>query len=364
MDNHTPELVRSSHPPHAGRLNRQSGLSLVELMISVTIGLMLMAGITSLIAQQSSASTELDKASRQIENGRYASQVLREDVELAGFYGEFYNVPAPTTIVDPCDKTIATLASAISLPIQGYDSPATVPSPLSACLANGNHVSGTDILIVRHAETSTVDVASAVAGQPYLQSGINVSNTMAFVVGSGSDTSVFTLKRRTGGTAPLRAYAVHIYFVSPCNVPASGTTCNGSTDDGGTSIPTLKRMELTVSGGAAAFTTVALAEGIENMQLDYGIDSETSPDGSANYYTTGTNTDAGVAMTAADWGNIMTIRVNLLARNTERTLTYDDKKTYSLGTAGTVGPFHDSYKRRVFSEVIRATNPSGRRPLS
>lgn len=363
MDIQTPKYLRSSRPLRPSR-HREAGLSLVELMISVTIGLMLMAGITSLIAQQSSASTELDKASRQIENGRYASQILREDVELAGFYGEFYNVPAPTAIADPCDKTIAALSSAVSLPVFGYDSPATVPSPLSACLANGNHVSGTDILVVRHAETATVAVASAVAGQPYLQSGINVSNNMAVVVGSGSDTSVFTLTRKAGGTAPLRAYAVHIYFVSPCNVPASGTTCNGSTDDGGTSIPTLKRMELTVAGGTATFTTVALAEGIENMQLDYGIDSDTTPDGSANYYTTGTNTDAGVAMTAADWGNVMTIRVNLLARNTERTLTYSDSKVYDLGGAGTVGPFHDGFKRRVFSEIIRATNPNGRRPFA
>ena len=79
-------LTRATHGMTP--LRTQAGLSLVELMISIAIGLALMAGITMLISQQSTASSELNKASRQIENGRYASQVLRDDIELAGYYGE------------------------------------------------------------------------------------------------------------------------------------------------------------------------------------------------------------------------------------------------------------------------------------
>ena len=44
----------------------QAGLSLVELMISIVIGLLLLAGISSLIAAQGSARGELEKAARQI----------------------------------------------------------------------------------------------------------------------------------------------------------------------------------------------------------------------------------------------------------------------------------------------------------
>ncbi len=341
------------------RLGRHSGLSLVELMISIAIGLALLAGITSLISQQSAATTELDKASRQIENGRYATQLLREDLELAGFWGEYYDVAAASSLYDPCAMTVADLTAAISLPIQGYDSPATVPSPLSGCLTDADHKAGTDILVVRRAETATIPLASAVPGQPYVQAGLNVSSTMDKVIGTGSDTSVFTLKKRDGTAAPLRNYAVHIYFVSACNVPASGTSCTGSGDDGGKPVPTLKRLELGVTGGVASFSITPLAEGIENMQLDYGIDAD--GDGTPDYYTTGTSNNAGTAMTATDWGNAVTVRLNILARNTELSAGHDDAKTYTLGAAGTVGPFHDAYKRRVFTEVVRATNPSGRR---
>lgn len=343
---------------HSTLLKPQSGLSLVELMISITIGLMLMAGVTALITQQSSASSELNKASRQIENGRYVAQSLREDIELAGFYGEFFDVAAPTAFHDPCAVLPAALDEAATLPLQGYDSPASVPAPLSACLDSANHVPGTDILVIRRTYTDTIAPENAVAGQPYLQAGLNESDLMSKVVGSGSDVSVFTLKKRDGSTAPLRAYAVHIYFVSPCNMPTDGMTCSGSADNG-KPIPTLKRLELGVAANAAAFSVVPLAEGIENLQLDYGVDADA--DGAPDYYTTGTNTDAGVPMTATDWGNVMTVRANILTRNAETTGGHKDTKVYRLGETGEVGPFNDNYKRRVFTEVIRATNPSGRR---
>ena len=57
---------------------RQHGLSLVELMVSIVIGLLLLAGISSLIAAQSGARGELEKSARQIENGRYALTLLQE----------------------------------------------------------------------------------------------------------------------------------------------------------------------------------------------------------------------------------------------------------------------------------------------
>lgn len=347
--------------PAASRLSdlrRQKGLSLVELMISIAIGLLLLAGVTTLISNQSSSSSELDKASRQIENGRYAAQVIREDLELAGYFGEFFKLGTPPTSADPCSTAVADLNAAVPLPVQGYDSPSTVPAPLSACLPDANHLAGTDILVIRRTDTTTVPIASAVAGQPYMQTGLNVSNTFDKVVGTGSDTSVFTLKMKDGSVAPLRNYVVHIYYVSPCNIPASGTTC-GSNADNGTPVPTLKRLELTVNGGAATFTQTALVDGIQNLQFDYGIDTDS--DGAPDNYTTGTNSTGTTPMTTNDWANVMTVRVNILSRNTESSAGYSDAKTYNLGAGGSVGPFSDGYKRRVFSEVVRLVNPSGRR---
>lgn len=356
MFNQTPS--RTAQQRTLPDMRSQTGLSLVELMISIAIGLLLLAGVTTLISHQSTASGELDKASRQIENGRYAAQVLREDIELAGYVGELYKLGTPPTSADPCAATVAELDAAIPLFVQGYDSPATVPSPLSACLPDANHVPGTDILVIRRTDTSTVPVASAVAGQPYIQTGLNVSNLFAKIVGTGSDTSVFTLKKRDGSVAPLRNYIVHIYYLSPCNVPASGTTCTSGADNG-KPVPTLKRLELTVTGGAAAFTEIPLVDGIENLQFDYGIDSD--GDGAPDYYTMGTYSTGTTPMTTTDWSNVMTVRTNILSRNTDTSGGHKDTKTYNLGLKGAVGPFNDAYKRRVFSEVIRLINPSSRR---
>lgn len=335
---------------------RQSGLSLVELMISITIGLVLLAGITTLIVQQSNTRTELDKSSRQIENGRYAMQILADDIRHAGFYGQFADLPAaPAALPDPCTTTLANLILAMPLPIQGYNAPAAVPAPLSACLADADHVAGTDILVIRRADTGEeIDLDEAVAGQAYLQ-----TTPAAYIMGIGPDPTpaaptVYTLKKKNAVTAEeLRKYHVHIYFVSPCSQPTGGgANCTGSTDDNGRPIPTLKRLELSVVGGATAFSVVPLVEGIENFQLDYGVD--TTNDGSPDSYVT-------APASTTDWANVMAVKVNLLARNNDPTTGYQDSKTYNLGVAGTAGPFNDAYKRHAYSELMRTINPSGRR---
>jgi len=366
--------------PSLPRPQSQRGLSLIELMISLTIGLVLLLGITSLIVQQSSSRDELEKSSRQIENGRYAMQILHDDIQHAGFYGQYYSLPTPpATAPDPCLVTPITGAASIetgmSLPVQGYDFSltATAASPIS-CLNTANIKPGTDILVIRRADSKPIAApfssANLLPGLVYLQ-----TTTSSHVLDQGSNLASFVLRNSTtsnSGVANAFRYLVHIYFVSPCNTMANGTTC-AATDDNGNPIPTLKLLELGATGNAPSINLIPLVEGIENMQLDYGID--TNGDGYPdNNYTT-------VPATTTDWTNVMSIRVNLLARNNDPTSTYSDGKTYNMGLAGTIGPFNVSppytlspacggtasypqlcnYKRHLYTELIRANNPSGRR---
>ena len=370
-----PKLTCFPAPLHhpAGNLRHQRGMTLVEWMVSMTIGLILLAGLTALIAQQSSTQAELEKSSRQIENGRYAMQLLSEDIQMAGYYGEFSKVAdlaVPGALPDPCLKTAIGIEPAMPFQVQGYDSLAAT-SLLLSCINSNDHVPGTDILVVRRAsaadsETVTpASAASAAGGQIYLQSGLT-SSGLEFTkkLATGATTSEFTLLKKDGTTlAPLRKFLVHIYFVSPCSVP-SGSNCSNAAD-GGKPIPTLKMLELSAAGNATTMITTALVEGIENMQIDYGIDTtgDGSPDGQF------------VATTAvvADWANLVALRVHLLARSTESSAGFVDLKTYSMGFNGaaalqTVTPSTDSYgnnvrsyKRRLFSQLIRVVNPSSRR---
>ncbi|MCF8167419.1 MAG: PilW family protein [Rhodoferax sp.] len=358
------------------RARQQRGMTLIEWMISITIGLILLVGMTTLIAQQSSSQAELEKSSRQIENGRFAMQLLQEDIQMAGYYGEYskaptLDLPGPLGLLalpDPCLTTAADVEAGLPFAIQGYDAPA---GSTVCALTNANHVSGTDILVVRRVDPAIIDPLTA--GQTYFQSGLTPSGldfdyVIAQAASTSVNTTVFNLKKNDGTTAPLRKFVLHVYFISPCSVPTgSGATCT-STDDGGSPIPTLKRRELASSAGAAEFVTVPLVEGIENMQIDYGFD--TTGDGSPDAYATTAAATADwagkspttIAPTGAKdlshWGNVMAVRINLLARNSERSAGFQDNKTYNMGLAGTTTATGDSFKRRMFSQLIRVTNPS------
>ena len=70
-----------------------NGFSLVELLIGLTVGLIVVAGLTTIYANSSRSQAELQKSAAQIENGRYAMEVISADLHLAGFYGDFANLP-------------------------------------------------------------------------------------------------------------------------------------------------------------------------------------------------------------------------------------------------------------------------------
>ena len=341
---------------------RQAGLTLVELMISMAIGLFLVAGIATLIARQSSNHAELDKSGRQIENGRYAMTLLQEDIQHAGFYGQYaIGFTALAALPDPCNTTAAAIDAALAMPLQGFDAPASVPAPLSSCLPDANHIPGTDILVVRRLEAvdTLPTISTLVAGQIYVQ-----TTPVAKVTGMGSDPtptvpSVYSLKQKDASTAAeVRKYVQHIYFVSPCNNYAAGATSCTSAADNGRPIPTLKRLEMTSVAGVTTMVTVPLVDGIQNMQFDYGIDHTGDLGGIAN----GTPTTPFVTDPAiGDWSNVMAVQVNLLVRNADPSVGYVDGKTYNMGVAGTVGAFSDAYKRHAYSANVRVVNPSQQR---
>lgn len=369
MRTHRITTLSGNRPAGRSSHSRQAGLTLIELMVSITIGLFLVAGLATLIASQSGTRAEIDKSGRMIENGRYALQTIAADVQLAGYWGELSKVPAtPTALPDPCSITIAgaqNIQEGMTLHVQGYNDPSTlaVPIALPTCLVN--HKPGTDVLVVRHTDTTEIAKASAVAGQLYAQTGLTTSGlTFEYRLATGNDAS-FTLLKKDGSDASLRKVLVRIYYISQCSEPVGGG-CTGA--DGGNPIPTLKRVELAVTSGAMAMTTTSLAEGIENMQVDYG--SDTDNDGTADGdYGNGDYVNAVALATpsnvmgVADWANVMSVKIHLLARSPEKTVGYKDTKTYSLGTFGATTATNDNYKRHVFAQAVRVVNPSGRRPL-
>src|SRR5712691_6457768 len=98
-------MNRAAHPCRIRRAYpRAAGLSLVELLVSIALGLMVLAGVIVVFANSSAARNELERSSRQIENGRYALELLSSDLRMAGFYGELGVglLPVPAAMPDPC----------------------------------------------------------------------------------------------------------------------------------------------------------------------------------------------------------------------------------------------------------------------
>src|SRR5512133_3857546 len=186
-------------------LKRQAGLTLIELMVSIVIGMLMIAALATLIANQSSSRGEIDKSGRLIENGRYALQTMATDLQMAGYWGELTTLPAaPGVLPDPCSVTVADLEAAMGLHVQGYDSLATLPASLQVCVKN--HKPGTDVLVVRKVDPDTSDMETAgvivptkaTAGQVYLQTGLSglVFNKVFQVANGSTDATTFDLKKR------------------------------------------------------------------------------------------------------------------------------------------------------------------------
>ena len=313
--------------------HRSGGFSLIELMIAMVIGLILTGGMILMFTSANSNFQQLTNTSRQLENGRYALQALRDDIRMAGFYGEFTQLLTPNALPLACN--MAELDNAWRrLPVQG--AAAGGAAGVSGCLPD--FLADTNVLVVRRASTVATPFVNLQDGVTYLQT--RRENGILQTLNVGDDpTAIFTLTNRDGTTpADVRRMMVNIYFVRGCSVCGAG----------GDNIPTLWRSELTGAG----FVSTPIAAGIENMQLQYGIDSD--GDGSPNDYQAAPFADV------ADWGDVVSVSVRLLARNTEAAAGHTDNRTYDLGNLS-VGPFNDAFKRQVFTTVARVENLSSRR---
>lgn len=337
----------------------QRGLTLVEFMVAMAIGLILVAGMATLIANQSSTRATIDKTGAMIENGRYALAAMEADIQLAGFWGDVSTLPsAPAILPDPCDVSAATLQAAMSVHIQGYSGLVTLPTVtpnLASCLPGW--VVGTDILVVRHLDTTALPITTSVTGGGvFVQTGLNAAGTtLSYVLSVPASTgtvstTTFNLLKKDGTAAPLRQYVANIYYIR--NLAADGTSA----------LPSLWVASVSGNGTSTVVTQTAIAENIENLQLDYGVDTDGdgAPNGAPVDGTALLPVETGIDKNA--WPNVMSVTVSLLARSSQTVQGYTDTKSYQLGATATAVPTQsDGFQRHVFSQTVRLVNPSSRR---
>jgi hypothetical protein len=123
----------------------------------------------------------------------------------------------------------------------------------------------------------------------------------------------------------VREILAHGYFVGP-----SGRTCNG------VAVPSLFRVSLSDAGLPER---KELLPGVENFQVQYGIDNQ--------YLNAGD-------IALADWPDVVTVRIWLLVRSECAETGYIDKRTIVMGDDNYV--VDDSFRRQLYSSVVMIRN--------
>ncbi|TDG12366.1 prepilin-type N-terminal cleavage/methylation domain-containing protein [Seongchinamella unica] len=372
--------------------NRQRGLSLIELMIATTLGLIIVAAMTQLYGDVVGANREMAKTNSQIENARFAIQQLRNDIVHAGYWGahvpDFDNlmVPGaptdkPTIVPDPClayaswgSLTGPIIYSMIGIPVQAYEG-----SPSANCntlLTGELTTAGTDVLVVRHADTCVADgtnCAADASGPVYFQVSNCLSQLSAPPYYQLSDTGfTSTYERDCSTIAPKLRFVQNIYFIK----------------NNAQGIPSLYRSEYGLSGGTPGqLNAQELIPGVDRFRVELGFDTVSESGATLNsldydaavawqdpdVWDVATNRgdgipdgafvhcNSGTPCTVFQLTNTVAAKIYVLVRADQPSPGYIDSKTYNLGTLTNVGPFNDNYKRHVFSTTVRINNVAARR---
>ena len=392
------------------RLQNTRGMSLIELMIAIAIGSVLMIGLVSTFQNSSQTKRELERAGQLIENGRYAINLLSDDIRHAGFYGALFDIGNPLSAMpDPCITTnLASLQAAMAMPIEGYNAnTSTTPfsrPDLSATtcgsgglglLTTANLEPGSDVLVVRRSSTSLYIENDAstppdnIVDAKYNKEVFLVANSLTgtikqAVTGTDLESDAWTTDRkypqRTVAASPdkadTRKYEVHIYFVAPCSIGnGANGVCDGS-ESAANSVPTLKRLELKAvdtnddgTGDALAMEIIPLVEGVEYFKVEYGIDNSPTTVNPLTKYSGDGIPDSFVLTPSAveDWQAVVAVKAYVVARTLTRTQGYSDQKSFAIGTVSgsttTIPSANDEYRRNLFTAEIRPTNMAGRREI-
>ena len=167
---------------------------------------------------------------------------------------------------------------------------------------------------------------------------LNFSFSVPTPITGTNDTGTYTSDTITIQTAGACAATL-------ANTPVSATTYSIQTGAGGQPAFFVKN-DTIVNGVVTSGTAQELVEGIENMQIFYGVDTNTPHDG-ANYYVSANQ------VTTSAWPNVISVRISLLAASDDNLSSQAVDYTYNSTTATTPT---DLKIRRVFNATIAIRN--------
>lgn len=346
--------------------NRERGLTLVELMVAMVIGLVLMSGIVQIFIGSKVSYLTQEEMGRVQENARYALEILTKDIRMAGYMGCFGQTDV-NDIVKPAFKPVGGTAF-FDDPVLAYDAQSnsgtatTDWSPnLPAYFAGGQSIAGSDVIVVQRSApfsptlTGNMEVTNAnvqlnsnpgneiqagdvlfisdcVNTDIFMATNVSSGGTVTIAHSSAKNTSNF-LSHAYGKDARLMKMIMNGYYV--------GTNADGNR--------ALYRTRLGLNG---AMNTEELVEGVETLQIAYGEDL--TGNGLPNRYVKAND------ITDAD--DIVSVRVGVLMYTLNEVAAQNESRSFNVaGTdvddTGTV-PTHggDRSLRQAYSTTIKLRN--------
>lgn len=314
----------------------QRGFTVVEIMIAMLLSLTLAAGVITVFVNNSYSFTQDENMARMQDDARHALREIAFELGMAGHYADLH-VPdivtpdsalslaadcGPPGEVDWMYQLIAA-GTENSLSVSAIDNATAAEVAAShTCFENNEILPGSDVVSIKRVAGQRSDAPSDNA--IYLRTNGTVGLLYMAPIPETPSLEVAT---------PYAdwQFSPSIYYVRQyANAVGDG-------------IPTLCRKVL--RGAGPSMTTECLATGIENLQVEYGID--TSEDGQPNIYLTSPSIE--------EMQDVVTARIFLLVRTTARDTRYENETTYSVSNAPDYAPA-DGFHRRILSTSVTIRN--------
>lgn len=327
----------------------QQGLTLLELMISLSVGLMLFAGVMSIFVGMRTTTAETSSYGELQENGRFAISVLTDDLRKQNFWGDYtgafggtaINVAAGLVVGNECTGgglNNGTLPNGVGPFRTLWGQTVTVNDPMT-CI-NDDAKIGSDIIQLKRAVSSPIQIPGVLPVTPVATTTTN----NLFLVSNMTTGSIFPQ-----GLVPIInnsqvwEYQHHVYYVRDEQI-------SGSTD----TIPVLMQGQLT-----NRMTFAPIIDGIDMIRVMYGVDMDTDPNlagyGVVDAYISADN------MNDPLWNNaggtrIIAVKLYVLARSIRPDFKYTNTSTYQLGDLAV--PVNDNFRRLLFTSTVTLYNSS------
>ena len=359
---------------------RSSGFTLIELMISITLGLLLIAGVGYAYLGTRTTNRIQENLAHIQEGARFAFETMSVDIRMAGFINACDITARANTLTGGTTDGTGWTASSGSLwytnlfaaPIRGFDTGATLPSGIVA--------TGGDSLGVIHADNSreyivsshtataiTTTLAHNVVPGDILVASDCTAALQASLFQASASTAGSTINHAAGGTGPGNCVA-NLFGNGLC-VGTAGTLTPGARlmkvsshffyiRNNAAGQPTLFRRTLTPVAGAVTTTDEELVEGVEDMQITYGVDTSATADGAVDDYLSVAEIISPTVPGANDsqrWARVLSVKINLLMRSPDNGIT-NAPQTYTFNGATTTPTATDRRLRKIFTNVIAVRN--------